>query len=709
MDDQLSHHHHHQRNSQFTVAAADLHHFFDVAANRPRTRYPSPPPPPPPPPPSLAPAAVFLQNPPYLDFSMSRSHFLPLDLHQGHQQQHSFDTLNMGLGRHGSDVLPPGIEMGLGLHDFGCHNSTMMNDDDVVVAAAAASSGGGGGSGNFGGFDPAEGGGGGGEGVGFGSVVDGGNSARWPKEETDILIKIRYKLRFKFREANQKGPLWEEVASIMHNEYGYVRNGKKCREKFENLYKYHKKTRKKAGRDGKNYRFHDLLEAIFTFESGINNNKSGPSNPADAHVIPGNDVGTGRATMVVHHNAAAVGTSTSRNQLQTVGLLSGDCSLISCSPSNSSDFDTTTSSDDRGAGSAGEQQQQQKMMNNNKAMRRRRRNWSEKLKEMLDSQMRRLVDKQELWMDDMMKTFEHNEQERLQREEAWRKQEAERVDREHEFWVNERSWIETRDAAFMEALEKLTNNKATTCHHHHVSTSDQIDPNPNPNPNPNPPPHDHEDTSNWLEPETATLIQLRTRMDSRFQQYYYRGSDQSTTTSEDPDQNLWEEIASKMACSGYYRSAAMCKQKWKMMISRCFIMKNNRKRKEQYHWRNNNNSSSSNNNNIADHYHNNNMNIDMADHLYNQDHHGNGMLSGEINDEEGNMAAVPMPEAPHHHHHHHHHGGNVVNFMGDCCSRFMINQLQGDQNAWKSTTTAQQGIDQDQNQSVVASTMHGSD
>lgn len=42
-------------------------------------------------------------------------------------------------------------------------------------------------------------------------VGDGG-SARWPRQETLTLLEIRSRLDSRFREANQKGPLWDEVS-----------------------------------------------------------------------------------------------------------------------------------------------------------------------------------------------------------------------------------------------------------------------------------------------------------------------------------------------------------------------------------------------------------------------------------------------------------------------------------------------------------------
>ncbi|XP_024971264.1 trihelix transcription factor PTL-like [Cynara cardunculus var. scolymus] len=91
---------------------------------------------------------------------------------------------------------------------------------------------------------------------------------RWPRQETLSLLEIRSRLDSCFREAsssNHKAPLWDEISRIMNDEYGYQRSGRKCKEKFENLYKYYKKTKDgKVGKhDGKHYRFFGQLEALF--------------------------------------------------------------------------------------------------------------------------------------------------------------------------------------------------------------------------------------------------------------------------------------------------------------------------------------------------------------------------------------------------------------------------------------------------------------
>lgn len=39
-----------------------------------------------------------------------------------------------------------------------------------------------------------------------------GNNSRWPRQETLTLLEIRSSLDSKFKETNQKGPLWDEVS-----------------------------------------------------------------------------------------------------------------------------------------------------------------------------------------------------------------------------------------------------------------------------------------------------------------------------------------------------------------------------------------------------------------------------------------------------------------------------------------------------------------
>ncbi|KAK8580179.1 hypothetical protein V6N12_070463 [Hibiscus sabdariffa] len=78
-----------------------------------------------------------------------------------------------------------------------------------------------------------------------GRVDEGGRSSggnRWPRQETLALLKIRSDMDSVFRDSTLKGPLWEEVSRKLA-ELGYHRSAKKCKEKFENVYKYNKRTK----------------------------------------------------------------------------------------------------------------------------------------------------------------------------------------------------------------------------------------------------------------------------------------------------------------------------------------------------------------------------------------------------------------------------------------------------------------------------------
>lgn len=55
-------------------------------------------------------------------------------------------------------------------------------------------------------------GGGGGLEMDLGCLGGDGGTGRWPRQETLTLLEIRSRLDSKFKEANQKGPLWDEVS-----------------------------------------------------------------------------------------------------------------------------------------------------------------------------------------------------------------------------------------------------------------------------------------------------------------------------------------------------------------------------------------------------------------------------------------------------------------------------------------------------------------
>ncbi|OIW06273.1 hypothetical protein TanjilG_19711 [Lupinus angustifolius] len=364
------------------------------------------------------------------------------------------------------------------------------------------------------------------------------STGRWPRQETLTLLEIRSRLDPKFKEANQKGPVWDEVSRIMSEEHGYQRSGKKCREKFENLYKYYKKTKEgKAGRqDGKHYRFFRQLEALYG--ESINHSSVPETNFCSNIRLKTSNINTPYEAN--HEN----------------------CCL---SFNNSTDFDTSSSDDDDD--NDHNNSIEGLMEINNESMLEKRRNkrksgrsWKVKIEDLIDSQMRKLMEKQEEWLNKLMETMEQKEKERVLREEEWRKQEVNRLEREHKFWAKERVWTEARDVALIESLQQLTGREIKGSEaNERVEVAAEMRNNSG---------NQNEDVieilnstvevdDSWKEPEITRLQQLRDEMET------------------------WEEIANKMTCFGYERTAFMCKEKWES-ISRNYYAKERNKKKKEY-------------------------------------------------------------------------------------------------------------------------------
>lgn len=195
----------------------------------------------------------------------------------------------------------------------------------------------------------------------------------------------------------------------MAEEYGYQRSGRKCREKLDNLYKYYKKTKDgKVGKlEGKHYRFFRQLEVLY-----------GPS-----------------STTTTTAAAAAAIKSSNPTNTKKLNLHENTNALIFSASSDSSgeDEDDETAVAERDSC-------------------RRTKSW---IAELVEAQMKRLLEKQEAWFEKMMRSFERTEQERLRREESWRREEAARQERERRRLAGERAWAEAREASLMAALEKI--------------------------------------------------------------------------------------------------------------------------------------------------------------------------------------------------------------------------------------------------------------
>ncbi|EOA34932.1 hypothetical protein CARUB_v10020016mg [Capsella rubella] len=433
----------------------------------------------------------------------------------------------------------------------------------------------------------------------------GGN--RWPRQETLALLKIRSDMGIAFRDASVKGPLWEEVSRKMA-ELGYIRNAKKCKEKFENVYKYHKRTKEgRTGKsDGKTYRFFDQLEALETQSTTSHHHHHNNNNNSSIFSTPP------PVTTVLPSVATLPSSSIPPYTLPSFPNISADF-LSDNSTSSSSSYSTSSDMDMGGA------------TTNRK---KRKRKW----KDFFERLMKQVVDKQEDLQRKFLEAVEKREHERLVREESWRVQEIARINREHEILAQERSMSAAKDAAVMAFLQKLSEkqpNHPTVPQPQQVRPQMQLNNNNNQQQTQPPPPlpqpiqalvpttsdtvkTDNGDqhmtpasasgsasSSRWPKVEIEALIKLRTNLDSKYQENGPKGP-------------LWEEISAGMRRLGFNRNSKRCKEKWEN-INKYFkkVKESNKKRPEDsktcpyfhqldalYRERNKFHSSS-NNNNIA--------------------------------------------------------------------------------------------------------------
>ncbi|CAM6062714.1 unnamed protein product, partial [Sphagnum tenellum] len=422
------------------------------------------------------------------------------------------------------------------------YNEEEEEEEDVIVVAA------------------------GGEGVGGGSGgqdedgIEGGEEEgkstggrnQWPTQETLALIQIRSEMDADFRDAGLKAPLWEELAQRLR-ELGYNRSGKKCKEKFENIYKYYKKTKDgKVGRqDGKNYRFFSQLDALYG--SGGGGGRGGGGSGHNKMMAQGGD---GGVNLVVrgHGGSSSAVHDVSLSAAQRIAAAAAEDSegrgpLLNSSEDNDEDEEEEAGEDD-----AVDQEENEKMKHKDRKLE----SSSDVL--FLESVVKKLLDKQENMQRKFLESMEQYEEDRLAREESWRKQEMARLGREHEFRIQEHSVAATRDAALVAFLQKVTGQTlelpkipspphpligVTTGENQQQQQQQQYplqeDPERDGMYDPN--------SKRWPKPEVETLIQLRGDLESKFQEAGPKGM-------------LWEEISAGMTCLGYDRNAKRCKEKW---------------------------------------------------------------------------------------------------------------------------------------------------
>ncbi|KAI3947893.1 hypothetical protein MKX01_034558 [Papaver californicum] len=402
--------------------------------------------------------------------------------------------------------------------------------------------------------------------------------SRWPRQETMALLKIRSEMDVIFRDSTLKGPLWEEVSRKLAD-LGYHRNAKKCKEKFENVYKYHKRTKdgRSTKQDGKTYRFFDQLEALENqfpssslplFPSDIKTNNQAPSLPP-------------AATLMAPTNPVII-TNSSQPTTTTTTTISSTTTIPSTLPNiSTTEFMTSPSTSSSTFSLGGEDSEGTPTQNKKR-----------KLTIFFENLMKEVIQKQEMLQKEFMEAIEKNEHQRMVREEQWKMQELARINREHEILIQERSIAAAKDAAVIAFLQKMSSSSSTS----QPSSNNQIIPVPLQENNPlqqpekiddNPPPmirsSDNNNNANkdenslilprisssrWPKVEIEALIKMRTDLEAKYQDNGPKGP-------------LWEEVSTGMKKLGYYRNAKRCKEKWEN-INKYYkkVKESNKKRPE---------------------------------------------------------------------------------------------------------------------------------
>lgn len=96
-------------------------------------------------------------------------------------------------------------------------------------------------------------------------------SKRWPREEVLALISLRGSINGNNNNeekegTNPRGPLWERISQRML-EMGYKRSSKRCKEKWENINKYFRKTKdanKKRSTDSRTCPYFEQLTNLYS-------------------------------------------------------------------------------------------------------------------------------------------------------------------------------------------------------------------------------------------------------------------------------------------------------------------------------------------------------------------------------------------------------------------------------------------------------------
>jgi hypothetical protein len=320
---------------------------------------------------------------------------------------------------------------------------------------------------------------------------------------------------------------------------GYKRSAKKCREKFENVDKYYKRIKDgRAGRgDGKAYRFFSELEAL-----------RGASHPVSSLAA---------TPVAIMAPPPAAGTTTTAPMVAAGDVVS----FSSCSDGGK----RKRRRDGNGEGSGSN------------------------MMRFFEGLMRQVTERQEEMQQRFIEAIERREQERVVREEAWRRQEVARLAREQDALERERAVAESRDAAVVSFIQSVTgqttpmppptspppppfvNLKPPSSAVHDLQALQPATPKPMLSSGLQPqqqqehtPPQQQLGgaPSRWPKAEVHALIRMRTELEDAA-----------------PKGPLWEDVSAGMRRLGYDRSSKRCKEKWEN-INKYFkkVKESNKKR-----------------------------------------------------------------------------------------------------------------------------------
>ncbi|KAI8015472.1 Trihelix transcription factor GT-2 [Camellia lanceoleosa] len=469
----------------------------------------------------------------------------------------------------------------------------------------------------------------------------GGN--RWPRQETLALLKIRSDMDVAFRDSSLKGPLWEQVSRKLAD-LGFHRSAKKCKEKFENVYKYHKRT--KEGRstkpDGKTYRFFDQLEALES-QPPLSLLPPPPRSQAHQAAQSPNPVAVAMPmsmAMPASANLPIVSQVTVPSTANPISVslninptnpfpsnpfppppppqpvpattttipnpinLSQSTPIPSSHPNMSSSFASISSSSSTSSDEEPERRGKRK------------RKWESFFQRL----MQEVIEKQEEMQKQFLETLERRERDRLAREEAWKVQEMARMNREHDLLVQERSIAAAKEAAVIAFLQKVSEQQIPNVPQIQMQMQVHTQENPIPpaaaavqQPPPQPQPQQPaavQPPPPIVQPTPQPPLQLQPPIQSSAKSLVNPKTDNGGENLASPSSSrwpkaevealislrtnldlkyqengpkgpLWEEISNAMCKIGYNRNPKRCKEKWEN-INKYFkkVKESNKKRPE---------------------------------------------------------------------------------------------------------------------------------